>query len=266
MPQGDRPQRVRRPVHHAEDPQPDALTQQAGDDHHDEHVKGQRAQALPQRSVRAEEWHNEVDESQLRVRVEEQQPHVQRHQQGSGQRGEPVDIGDSEPRQDEQRTARPGGDPQRHRDSQKTERRDAGAAPQGPERLAGHEPRERVTRGVKLGELLPTDGAWLVRMGKAGWDAGACVCCTGACCTAVFGAGVYRGVVVSTGACVTGSGVYVGAGSGAGGGGGGGGAGTSVDGLTSGTGGPYTTGLAPGSSVMGSAAGDSAGAGRRVSA
>ena len=75
------------------------MAQQTGDDDDDEHVEGERSQPEPQRPVRAEERHDEVDQAQLGVGVEEQQRHVQHDKERSGQRGEAVDVGDGEPGQ-----------------------------------------------------------------------------------------------------------------------------------------------------------------------
>ena len=54
---------VTRPVHCAEGPRAEAVAQQTGDDHDGEHVEGECPQAEPQRSIGAEERHDEVDEA-----------------------------------------------------------------------------------------------------------------------------------------------------------------------------------------------------------
>ena len=109
---GDRPQCVGRPVHSAKDPYAEAVTQQTADDHDGEQVEGERPQPEPERSVGAKERHDEVDKAQLRVGIEEQQRHVQYHEERSSQRGETMNVGDGESRQHNQRTARPRGDAQ----------------------------------------------------------------------------------------------------------------------------------------------------------
>ena len=90
----------------------------------------------------------------LRVGVEEQQPDVQRHQQGGGQRDEAVDVLDAEAGQPGQRSPSGWRCPGRSTASG-TPGDDAGAAAQRPERLAGHDRGRGVTGGEKLLPPVP---------------------------------------------------------------------------------------------------------------
>ncbi len=77
---GRRPQRVRGPVDVPPGPYADPGPPQAAQHDHEQDVRREGAQAQPQRPVHRPEQDHQVEQFQLRVRVEEQADHVDQHQ------------------------------------------------------------------------------------------------------------------------------------------------------------------------------------------